>query len=75
MQRKSTIKVRYRMEYTSVSVVNALVSSQIESYHSLFALLTLLEFKREQHVQNLLCKIITYKSFHISPQLDNFIGS
>ena len=56
---------------TSVLLANALVSSRLDYYNSLFLSLTDFELSRLQLVQNSLCRVVTHSSkfSHITPQL------
>ena len=56
---------------TSVLLADALVSSRLDYYISLFLSLTDFEFRRLQLVQNSLCRVVTRSSkfSHITPQL------
>ena len=56
---------------TSVLLANALVSSRLDYYNSLFLSLTDFELRRLQLVQNSLCRVVirSSKSSHITPQL------
>ena len=56
---------------TSVILANALVSSRLDYYNSLFLSLTNFELRRLQLVQNSLCRIVTRSSKYsnITPQL------
>ena len=56
---------------TSVLLANALVSSRLDYYNSLFLLLTDFELRRLQLVQNSLGRVVTRSSkfSHITPQL------
>ena len=56
---------------TSVLLANALVSSRLDYYNSLFLSLTDFELRRLQRVQNSLCRVVTRSSkfSYITPQL------
>ena len=56
---------------TSVLLANALVSSRLDYYNSLFLSLTDFELKRLQLIRNSLCRVVTHSSkfSHITPQL------
>ena len=52
---------------TSAILANALVNIRLDYYYSLFVSLSDFEFRRLQHIQNSLCRVVTPLRFNTSP--------